>query len=845
LAYGNGSHIAKWQWDQMNDPAMLVSVFESDDRSAYRNKLAYRCMPSSLTKLSSSEYYYNLDGKVILLNSKYEPYAFVGSDDSNGNKKGALAIIKRKSDGKLYFPAKDNDKYSLYYARTSPGNLDINDKFADFVEDNTQTPTVVLINSDGSYIIKRAGSDDVVGKQSKCNCFDNGSGDGSGSGGKVINYASSILTPEQIQEAIKGLTTSNGKGLNATIYITDDNTETKLIETVKSALASAKNTEAVLWINIRQDKSIELKDFKIGDDAIVDRNGKNISSSVKKLFSLFNDVYIRPLTFNPLTAILDGLGSLIKELEIPEKYWNPEAEDYRDVFLTIFKYTRAATSLGASLISSEIPVGKFTVSQLEFAATCGFYNSLIETVAGLPEGVSFIIKLITNEDDTWTNFKQMFGQIQSYCGKSNIEVYIAIPEVQVYGYAKCAWPLIVNHFTEGNACQISYKSGGAVFQVVTLVIAFAKAGALARITEVLDLLDPFSLAMKGVFKIATPLVRAGKNLYKIGKQYITIILENGKYVLKLAKESGEIINDIDWSTALHWAELTDEVGNKYKVGLLLDDTEFKAALKRIDDAKAKLKIAKDANNTPLVADGNYGFAEIPGADANGEALVGVVDNGPGSLQKIFAKLDNLELPNLKAILNGFDEAAKIRFADDVANLSDDALKQLEDNFGLLDEWRKIDGLEAGAKASKKPEWLQKILDGNEFNKIRSTSYPNNEVYLIKPKDNSKYVRLDSYKPGKEIVSRKYTQFSDIEEATGIKYVQELRDKYPAGTKIADVPSNKTGGANASLQGNINNGIAGQMILEIPVQKNGIPQVVINYAKNEGIIIRDIFGTIYK
>jgi hypothetical protein len=32
LAYGNGSHIAKWQWDQMNDPAMLVSVFESDDK---------------------------------------------------------------------------------------------------------------------------------------------------------------------------------------------------------------------------------------------------------------------------------------------------------------------------------------------------------------------------------------------------------------------------------------------------------------------------------------------------------------------------------------------------------------------------------------------------------------------------------------------------------------------------------------------------------------------------------------------------------------------------------------------------------------------------------------------
>jgi hypothetical protein len=59
----------------------------------------------------------------------------------------------------------------------------------------------------------------------------------------------------------------------------------------------------------------------------------------------------------------------------------------------------------------------------------------------------------------------------------------------------------------------------------------------------------------------------------------------------------------------------------------------------------------------------------------------------GNWQKILAKLDNLELPNLKSKLNSFDEVAKTRFADDVANLSDDALKQLEDNFGLLDEWK--------------------------------------------------------------------------------------------------------------------------------------------------------------
>jgi hypothetical protein len=33
MAYGNGPHIAKWQWDQLADPALVVSIFEGDDRS--------------------------------------------------------------------------------------------------------------------------------------------------------------------------------------------------------------------------------------------------------------------------------------------------------------------------------------------------------------------------------------------------------------------------------------------------------------------------------------------------------------------------------------------------------------------------------------------------------------------------------------------------------------------------------------------------------------------------------------------------------------------------------------------------------------------------------------------
>ena len=141
-----------------------------------------------------------------------------------------------------------------------------------------------------------------------------------------------------------------------------------------------------------------------------------------------------------------------------------------------------------------------------------------------------------------------------------------------------------------------------------------------------------------------------------------------------------------------------------------------------------------------------------------------------------------------------------------------------------------------------------------FNKARAKFYPFNEVYLEAPNKainlpegsptKHQYVRLDSYVPNKEIVSRKYTQLSEVSEETAIRYLKELSDKYAPGTKIADVPSNISG-ANAGIF-KANNGkvLDGQMILEVPVQGKAVPKRVIDYASLKGIKIRDINNHIY-
>ena len=143
-----------------------------------------------------------------------------------------------------------------------------------------------------------------------------------------------------------------------------------------------------------------------------------------------------------------------------------------------------------------------------------------------------------------------------------------------------------------------------------------------------------------------------------------------------------------------------------------------------------------------------------------------------------------------------------------------------------------------------------------FNKARAKFYPYNEVYLEAPKKainlpegaptKHQYVRLDSYNPHTgEILSRKYTQLSEVSEETAIRYLKELSDKYAPGSIIADVPSNRTGVNKGIFDVNGDNVLRGKMILEVPVQKESVRESILEYARDNKIQIRDINGNVYK
>ncbi|MBG8679968.1 S-layer family protein [Neisseria meningitidis] len=136
-----------------------------------------------------------------------------------------------------------------------------------------------------------------------------------------------------------------------------------------------------------------------------------------------------------------------------------------------------------------------------------------------------------------------------------------------------------------------------------------------------------------------------------------------------------------------------------------------------------------------------------------------------------------------------------------------------------------------------PIYRIRINNGNEFNRIMSSKYPYNELYVANPKSATGYFRVDSYNPAtEEIISRKFTQFSQIQESTGIGYIKEAVRKYSPGAVISNVPSTPTTIRGRKLEG--------KLILEVPAQVNPIPQSVLRAAQEENVIIRDTTGRIY-
>lgn len=122
--------------------------------------------------------------------------------------------------------------------------------------------------------------------------------------------------------------------------------------------------------------------------------------------------------------------------------------------------------------------------------------------------------------------------------------------------------------------------------------------------------------------------------------------------------------------------------------------------------------------------------------------------------------------------------------------------------------------------------LDKIGPGLDFNRREERHHRFNEIAVgLYPPH-----RLDSYVPGKEIISRKFTQLAELKPATAIGYIRELPTKYAPGTPILNSERNIAYGLAPGV-------LEGQMYLDVPTQTEPIPEYILQYAARHEVIIR--------
>jgi len=148
-----------------------------------------------------------------------------------------------------------------------------------------------------------------------------------------------------------------------------------------------------------------------------------------------------------------------------------------------------------------------------------------------------------------------------------------------------------------------------------------------------------------------------------------------------------------------------------------------------------------------------------------------------------------------------------------------------------------------------PTFLKPMFEGSRFNWENYDRYTFREVVLDKLGPEGavdRQFRLDSYTPGQAVVSRKFTQLSNITPETARAYISEAVAKYQPGRAdllVAHSPANLT--QFDQLDGMVGSPLRGKLVLEVPVQTAPIPPSVLHYAAEQGVMIRDVAGTIYR
>jgi hypothetical protein len=251
MDYKNGKHLAKWQWDIINDPAMLVSVFEGDDKSQYKS---WEFLEGDLVANipgyeNSSKSFLSLAGEIITLPANARDFTFYN---------GYLA--KFTIGEERYISLKKDDVFDGYYfdaiqIKSSSYDTKKSKPYIGKLDDISKKAVIFFIKKNSS---------------STCGAYD--------------------IRKAEYQKVLS-VNNDGGIGKSITFYKNND------IESVKTILGESAFVLTVSEkINCLQARGKELYKFILDHYEL---NGHPISSSqgdeLVKQLSFFNTVHVKDL----------------------------------------------------------------------------------------------------------------------------------------------------------------------------------------------------------------------------------------------------------------------------------------------------------------------------------------------------------------------------------------------------------------------------------------------------------------------------------------------------------------------------------------------------------------------
>ncbi|MGV4460438.1 hypothetical protein ACQ1Q5_02770 [Ornithobacterium rhinotracheale] len=759
-------------WKQVNDPKFKIYAFQkqSEGELLYKIWLTPDWVP----------FKYNLSDKIEILKSNVNGSIEAIWGVENGKYTDKIFKYDKDRKGYIYRVKYDNSsgKDSIFQTLSINTDLLVKDTTTIFILDNNALPCGKYYSAKWGYLKSRKGKltfnkNQNITYRGDVICIDENVSDlpydmffyriKKGDGNNNANINSTVIdfsggfTEEQIKEMIKSVTYSTSKaGSKGRIIITSkEKTSKQKLKIANQIFNNPQDDEIIVWMDV---KNAETKDFEIKINAGSNLKDTGLFDLLAKMVKHKDCFLTRNMwgTENPLTYTLDALAEMLrKEAKIPEKFYNPNREDYNPFLVEL--YSSVSLSVINDKLGSIILDTQYTKSQIEFAFVCGIWNEGIESLASIPEGASDLIKIILNEDNARTKFAESISNIS--LGSINTML-------------KNVWDTCT-----GNPCMVSYCTGRATFFVATCFIGVGEIKGATAIIQMMEKLDVMGQLMSGALKVA-------------GKVIKPVIKVSGKAVKYVLKEGVSFVRRVDIKVTSKGLSCGFPIQNiniqlKNKIEELNADVLKQKVSKAIEEEGGLAKLPKDEN-------GNY----LLDIEVNGEKVPVLVGEN-SSLDKIdlqVSSLDNLaskpywSKADITKLAENLDESIDLsQFTNKLNDLGDNHLKQFHYDYfksknatDLQSLIKNTDDLERWKLLKENPDEAFEIARENpSWEKWSKTNFFKNNTRLGRSL-NDKIVSALKNKQGK--------LFDELAEVSGIP-IKDLQ-KYDV---LTEVPLETTGG----------------------------------------------------